>query len=62
MEQTEVEMVVLIALVLTYMSLEALIRDIDLKNQMVTVAYVYIIRYSSAKKHVEGFPGQFFNC
>ena len=35
-----------------------LIRYNELKNQKVTVTYVFIIRYSSAKKHVEGFPGQ----
>ena len=27
-----------------------------------TVTYVSIIRYSSGKKHVEGFPEQFLNC
>ena len=32
----------------------------ELKNQKVTVTYVYIIRYSRAKKHLETFPGQFF--
>ena len=32
------------------------------KNQKVAVTYVSIIRYSSGKKHVEGFPEQFLNC
>ena len=32
------------------------------KNQKVTVTYASIIRYSSGKKHVEGFPEQFLNC
>ena len=36
----------------------ALIRYHELKNQKVTVTYVYIMRYSSAKKHVEGFPAR----
>ena len=31
-------------------------------NRKVTVTYVSIIRYSSGKKHVEGFPEQFLNC
>ena len=35
----------------------ALVRYNELKNQKVTFTYVYIIRYSSAKKHVEGLPG-----
>ena len=30
--------------------------------QKVTVTYVSITRYSSGKKHVEGFPEQFLNC
>ena len=38
----------------------ALIWYNELKNQKVTVTYVYIIRYSRAKKHLETFPGQFF--
>ena len=38
----------------------ALIWYNELKTYKVTVTYVYIIRYSSAKKHLEGFPGQFF--
>ena len=40
----------------------ALIRYNEIKNQKVTVTYVSIIRYSSGKKHVEGFPEQFLNC
>ena len=35
-----------------------LIRYNELKNQKVTVTYVFIIRYLSAKKHLEGLPGQ----
>ena len=61
MERTEVEMVVLIGLVLTYMSLRwnRSVWYNELKNEKITVAYVYIIRYSSANKHVEGFQGNF---
>ena len=40
----------------------ALIRYNEFKNQKVTVTYVSIIRYSRGKKHVEGFPEQFFKC
>ena len=39
----------------------ALIWYNELKNQKVTVAYVYIIRYSSANKNLETFPGQFLS-
>ena len=39
----------------------ALIRYNELKIKR-SLLHVSIIRYSSAKKHVEGFSEQFFNC